>query len=31
MGDFRQLGEELGYNDWEKHDYKVGHDLMCLV
>jgi hypothetical protein len=31
MGDFSQLGEEPGYNDWEKREYKVGHDLMYLV
>jgi hypothetical protein len=31
MGDFGQLGEEPGYNDWEKREYEVGHDLMYLV
>ncbi len=31
MGDFCQLGEEPGLDDSEKHEYKVGQDLMCLV
>jgi hypothetical protein len=31
MGDFNQLGEKPGYNVWEKHEHKVGQDLICLV
>ncbi len=31
MGDFSQLGEEPGYNDWETREHKLCHDLMCLV
>ncbi len=31
MGDFYQLGEEPGCDDWEKHEHKVGQNLMCLV
>ncbi len=30
VGDLCQLGEESGYNDWEKYEHKVGQDLMCL-